>query len=291
MKNCCAALCEELRCSTSLFDLKEPGKSSQVHVDKKKNKLPPRQIDIEDTFAPSKPWSILGRTFIAAWVLSCLGLSIQRKVNRLFWLAYLTHWAWASASAYIVASWTTLVYLRCKPLQDKRSLSGVPGLLIKTTWALFALCFPGEMAVTVLYWTLDYDGSAVSYTSAMLHGGGILLLLVDGCLIGRIPLRMKQMFILVTFAALYVVWTASFSFSGLTNPDTQSEDYANDDDAIYPALAWRKDPAKSAILSALITFVLNPLLFLLARFLSRLLPRRLLYLDGHAMFLDEETPA
>jgi len=252
MKNCCAAPCSEFK--APMFDLNETTSKQSATADDEEELLTSSpqlpQLDIEQTFAPTpKLPNLVGRTFVTAWIVSLLAGSIMKTTYKNFWLAYLTHWAWLSAVAYALLSWTTMGFLYLKPLDDPKQLKGVSGVLVKTTWALFSLSLSIEVVVAVLYWVLEYDGSGVKYNSFMIHGGGVILLLIDGLLISRIPLRMKQLVFGEIFSVLYMAWNAIFSFSGLKNPYTQGPDSTQDDDAIYSAMAWKKNPTRSAILS------------------------------------------
>lgn len=107
----------------------------------------------------------------------------------------------------------------------------------------------------------------------MLHGVGSLLLIADGNIINRIPLRMKQIILFEALAFAYVVWSLIFSYSDLTNP-WQEAGY-QDDDAIYPPLRWKTNTGMVIVLCVILMCVVNPIVFLICRWISRLLPKRL----------------
>lgn len=107
----------------------------------------------------------------------------------------------------------------------------------------------------------------------MVHGVGIILIVIDGLIVNRIPLRMKQFFLFEGFSALYLLWSIAFSFSGIGNPYKESG--AQDDDAIYSSMRWKTDSASAVTVAALVLLVANPIVFLLCRAVSRLPPRRL----------------
>ena len=138
--------------------------------------------------------------------------------------------------------------------------------------ALFAIVFPAEVVITLLYWILVFSGGA-SYIDIMLHGVGAILIFIDAILINRIPLRMKQFLFYEMFSILYTLWTLIFTYSDLTNP-YQEAGYM-DDDAIYPHLRWKTNTSQVIILAVILLLVVNPIVFLLCRWISRVLPRRL----------------
>jgi len=231
-------------------------------------------LDVERTFVPApRPLSLAGRTFVAAWIVSILAISIREKTNKSFWLAYLTNWALLSAVAYALSSWLTTVYIYAKPLDDPKQLLGLPGALVKATWLLFSLSLTVQVIVCILFWALDYEGDTITYNMFMTHGGGIVLLVIDGLVISRIPPRMKHLLAVELFCLLYIIWNVSFSFSKLENPDAEDD---ADDDAIYASLRWKSSPVQSAVLAVAVTLVMAPLVFLVVRSACRLLPRRLL---------------
>lgn len=101
-----------------------------------------------------------------------------------------------------------------------------------------------------------------------MNGTGIVILLIDGILVNRMPLRMKQFYLYQAFVALYFVWSVAFAFSGLANP-------YNEDKTIYSWLDWKTDTASAIMLALFVLIIVNPAVFVFCRSLSRLLPRRL----------------
>ena len=138
-----------------------------------------------------------------------------------------------------------------------------------------AIAVPTEVSITILFWALEFDYAedTVEYVSVMVHGGGMVLIIVDGFLLNRLPLRAKQFVLCELFSFVYLVWTLVHGLSGLGNP--YAEDGTQSDDAIYATLAWKNKPVPSLVLAAGILLVVNPLIFVLLRAVSRWPPRRL----------------
>ncbi|KAL7524387.1 hypothetical protein ACHAXR_000552, partial [Thalassiosira sp. AJA248-18] len=189
---------------------------------------------------------ILAKLFAVAWIVSIMVLSIIDMKHPSFWLAYLTHWGLLFATAYFVMSaFLSAIYLAMRPSADPGVLEGGVGLLVKTTWALFVISFPVEVAITILYWTLESNGTT-KYVDIMQHGGVLVLIIIDSCHL-RIQLRMKQFIIYEVFCALYLLWNLILAYSGIGNPYT--DDGTQDDDAIYESLAWKNDTVGAITLS------------------------------------------
>lgn len=230
-------------------------------------------LDVEKTLSPSPRLPYIGaKLFIMAWMISIMMLSIRDSTHPSFWLAYLTHWGFLVTTAYTIMSAISAVYLAMRPPANPGVLEGGVGLLVKTTWALLAIAVPAEILITILYWVLEFDGT-VTYVSIMVHGGGMVLIIIDGFLLSRLPLRMKQFIFSEMFCFLYILWSVIHAFSGIGNPYRVDDD--RDEDAIYDSLAWKTNTVFAVVISVAVLLVFNPIMFLLCRAVSRLPPRRL----------------
>ena len=97
--------------------------------------------------------------------------------------------------------------------------------------------------ITILLWVLELDGT-VEYVSVMVHGGGMVLIIIDGFLLGHLPLRMKQFILSEMFSFLYILWSVIHAFSGIGNP--YADDGTQSDDAIYDSLGMLIGSTKPA---------------------------------------------
>lgn len=260
------------------------------------NNSTPR-LNIVRTFSPRPHIAyIIAKLFILAWTIAILHLSITTATYQFFWMAYLTHWGVLFSTAYALMSAFSAIYLALRPPVDAGVLKGGIGFMIKTTWVLFATAAPAEVIIAILFWVLEFDGT-LTYKTFMTHGGLMILVLIDGFVLSRIPIRMKQLIFIEVLAILFILWTVIHAYSGIGNP--YKDDGSRDDDALYESLRWKTNTSGTAILSVLVVFVLSPLVFLLCRALSRLLPRRLCEnVEGSAIFRgpksfdnDEEAAA
>ena len=211
-----------------------------------------RHLDVIRTFSPRpRPVYITIKLFLAAWILAILTMSIDRVTYPNFWLAYLTHWGYVITAMYGVMSPICAMYLALRP-PITNTLSccgagggGVAGSLIKTTWALLAIVLPAEVMITILFWALEYEsGDIISYVTVMVHGGTMILLFIDGFVVCRIPLRLKQFDFFETFSFMYLLWTIIRAYP--------SDVVSQDDDAIY---------SSNIILFLVVLLVANPIIF------------------------------
>ncbi|KAL7434347.1 hypothetical protein ACHAXH_002488 [Discostella pseudostelligera] len=247
-----------------------------------------RHLGVIRTFSPRpRPVYITIKLFLAAWILAILTMSIDRVTYPNFWLAYLTHWGYVITAMYGVMSPICAMYLalRPPPPESVNTLTccgtgggGVAGFLVKTTWALLAIVVPAEVIITILFWALEYEaGESISYVTVMVHGGTMILLFIDGFVLSRIPLRLKQFVFFETFSSLYLLWNIIHAYSGIGNP---YDGVSQDDDAIYSSLDWNTTPTKAIIMSVLVLLVANPIMYGICWLVSRMLPLRLVEDDG-----------
>jgi hypothetical protein len=82
---------------------------------------------------------------------------------------------------------------------------------------LFAAALPFQVVITILFWVLEFDGD-LNYVSFMVHGGGLILITIDGFFLSRFPLRAKQFIFFELLSGLYILWSVLHAFSGITLP-------------------------------------------------------------------------
>ncbi|KAL3803680.1 hypothetical protein HJC23_003734, partial [Cyclotella cryptica] len=252
-----------------LFDLVEPPvnlsparrsyrKRSSIEVERAAS---PR-VSVVDTFSPRPRKVCIGMKFLLMGGCAAVSVLVALEDPNVFQMAYFTNWGWIAVCAYFICSFVAAVRLAKWPRDHT-------DLLVKATWALFAISLPSQIVVTLMFWLLQYNGS-IDYTSFIMHGAGIVLLLIDGILINRIPLRTKQFYLFEAFVTLYLVWSVAFAYSGLSSPYREEED-----GAIYGWLNWESDTASAVMMALFCLIIVNPVVFMLCRAVSRLLPRRL----------------
>lgn len=216
------------------------------------------------TFAPGGRWVLFTKTVLTLWTASALVDGILEEYYqgaRVFYLAYLTHWSLIVTIAYLFTSWLQTV----QTITAKADTTTTVTFFHKITWALFALAAPAEVVVAIGYWGLEWDGSSTAffYRNLMVHGLVIGIVLVDGLLLNRIPLRVRHVGLNAAYFTLYFIWTLIHALAGIGNPTTPEED-----DTLYTALQWKSDPVSTLQTAAQMLFLLVPLAFLFVYGLS-----------------------
>ncbi|CAB9516478.1 expressed unknown protein [Seminavis robusta] len=211
-----------------------------------------------NSFAPAGLCTLLAKTIVMSWSMSLfvIGLLSRSEPPMAFFFAYLTNITLLIACLYLLLSWwNSLLSTICT------STTTNIGWMHHISWALFAVAAPGEIIVTVGYWTMDWDGkltTLLDYYNIMTHGGVMILVLLEGLFINRIPLRVRHYGLLALYMMAYLIWTFVHAWFLIGDPTSE------DDDAIYEGvLEWNKDPLTTAGYAALFFFGLAPVSFVL----------------------------
>jgi hypothetical protein len=156
------------------------------------------------SFSPAGTCTLLGKTIITAWTVSTLVLGFFSSTSpRAFYFAYLTNVTLAITALYLLLSWWNSL------VATTYSTSTSPNIhpMHTIVWALFAVAAPAEIVVTVGYWAMDWDGTmltAFDYVNIMVHGGVMILVLAEGLVLNRMPLRLRHYGLLVLYMLAYL---------------------------------------------------------------------------------------
>jgi hypothetical protein len=163
-----------------------------------------------------------------------------------FWLAYLTHWSLLYAVFYMTLSFIL-------------SFGVNPRWLMKCAWLSFPVAAVHQIMVTLLFWLLDYEPekNPLNEVVFLVHGGVMVIVLFDGLVVNRVPVRLKHAIVTMGFWLLYMTWSILHNTVYQYNPWT-ANDNAYDDDAIYAILSWSKEPLSATIKAVGVAFVCVP---------------------------------
>lgn len=268
--SCWERFCWELRPSYPLFSVDEPTTKTEMSTTTtdgenegaaphQPNDEEPLQIDVAAAFAPPRAWFF--RIIFTVWSFHVLytDLSAYPPHNLYIYMGYLTHWGHMLSNFYFICSLLCSICMIVRPsvLQQPEKGTATPGRLVRITWGLYSCVAPLGIAITMLYW------SAVStdhptYVSVMEHGGIAVMVLIDGLLVGVVPVRAKQIFFLMIVCATYLAWSIVDAVLEIGNGEWGP---AYEDDALYPVLNWNNDRKGATIVSAFVICVLAPCLF------------------------------
>ena len=154
-------------------------------------------------------------------------------------------------------------------IEEDESNKAIPKL-IKITWLLYSTTAPLSLAIAMFYWIGIAPGQStqdsLNYVCIMEHGIIGIIVLIDGVLVGTIPVRAKQYVCLLAVCISYLLWSLVNYILKLGNGDWGP---AYDDDALYPVLNWSWESRRvAAIVSSFATIVLCPVLFWVVWMLS-----------------------
>ena len=221
-------------------------------------------IDVQRTFAPKPFWAVVFIKLILTGV--CIDRIVRDLIlyddeTRYFYFAYLTHWGLICSIIFMLLS--TINTLMPYPEQPGRGMSA--SVLVKLAWAFFPLVATIETAIVLLYWTARrYSGNYISYDNFINHGGVFVIVLLEGLVVDRVPIRLYHVRYPMILALAYVIWSAVHGFlTEIGNPVDDGED-----DAIYPALNWEESPISSLATSLIALFLLTPFFFIIIYALS-----------------------
>jgi hypothetical protein len=260
---CCARLGAELK--HPWFVVQEAGNTTKV-------------IDVQRSFAPEpKRWVTSFKLILAVWAYQVLVVDLTNEAYNdgliKYYLIYLTHWAFLAALLYFPLS---LALSLCGNVSQPAESSSnnvdepelqQPSFLVRFAWGLFSTTATLQVAVSLLFWLLEYnyDSSGMpSYTSIMKHGGIMVLLLIDGLVVNKIPVRAKHIVIAESVSLAYLLWTVVHSKLGIGNvfSEGEEEDEQNDD-VIYSVINWKDSPEQTLIVVVLVVLVVVPMLFII----------------------------
>eukprot|EP00979_Chaetoceros_neogracilis_P005748 scaffold1075_cov246-Chaetoceros_neogracile.AAC.5 len=134
-----------------------------------------------------------------------------------------------------------------------------PSWILQLTWLLYSIVLPAEFLVAIGYWSFEYNPSLpMAWINLYKHGIIGVLLLWDGNVVGRIPIRIKHCRGLFIYGISYLLWSVLFSYLKLGKRHG----------VIYGFMDWRKDPELAAAIAFLMLFVIGPLVFMVCWWVS-----------------------
>mmetsp|Transcript_8273 Transcript_8273/g.10362 ORF Transcript_8273/g.10362 Transcript_8273/m.10362 type:complete len:379 (+) Transcript_8273:100-1236(+) len=216
-------------------------------------------INVQKSFAPTGIFVVL---FRCAWLaVTIVDIALDHTLLHLKYLTELTLTLtltyqilglFLSLSASFDCLKTTrfsAANLCYQPVETSMGEICEPGIIVRIVWFLYGLCVVSELVVMIGYWAFIYEGDAISFDNLYKHLFIGFIVLFDGNVVGRIPVRCKHVSLFVTFGICYMLYTVYYSYFQL-----------NGDGVLYSALDWRND-FHSAIVIASIFVISGPLAF------------------------------
>lgn len=182
-----------------------------------------RVVDVQKTFDFKPVW--------VAWIfkLICLGLGVTTMVFDLLWyegdynfyMAYLESWFLSMAILYLICS--TMITISCGFPRQPILGAERTNWNVCFTWGFYPVVFIMGMTNLLQYWFFasDEDGFIrdIDYFAIIKNAALPLLLLIEGQLINRIPIRWSHLAWSQLALVVYMGWSMIHFLLGIGNPD------------------------------------------------------------------------
>ncbi|KAK7490565.1 hypothetical protein BaRGS_00018168 [Batillaria attramentaria] len=191
------------------------------------------------------------------------------------WLVYLTHWTYLFLTANTVAQAAVVLHVTFgRPdLKDGRT----PWYL-KVAWVTYEIASVASMSVTILYFTLLFDGT-LTVVSTATHLLNSVYVILDVC-VTAMPVRLLHVIYVSAYAFDYLIFSVIYWAAGGVNGDGQPY--------VYKTLYWAK-PWKAVFAGGGVVCVGVPLVHLLLWTLYMI--RSAIHRSSSRGQLDEATAA
>ena len=225
-----------------------------------------RSLDVSESFAPASCYAFV-------WKLACTAIAILTLAWQFvddyayFVLAYFTNWGVTFVCIYFIFNVLNTV---CASRTLQPTTNASVGCRIRITWLMYAIGVHSTAGATLFYWVFLFDPSDPdwTFTNMSAHGGLLLLMVIDGMFVNRIPLRWQHWYAVLLVDIAYVGWTLIHAYLDVGNPYLEDNDPATNDDAIYDVVEWKDDFQSALIYSCINCFVLSPIIYILLWCLS-----------------------
>jgi len=215
-------------------------------------------VDVQQSFAPASPLAVL---FRCVWLVASLLIEFTSFHVRYF--KYLTHLSLIMTIIYQLISCGISLYAadfmsgHGGGMERRRRLFGDQqqqqlAYIIRFVWIVYTVALVAEFVVLCGYWGFLYNGNGFHLHNLYLHLFIGFILLFDGNVVGRIPLRCKHILWFYVYAALYIMWTLTFAYWNLGK---------NHDGIIYSIMDWNNNPKLAIFFVGVLSFVAAPLSF------------------------------
>lgn len=214
-------------------------------------------IDSQRSFAPSYPTAILFRCTWLAYTFFSLYRDSIRYDTIVHYLGYLTHVTHLMTTAYQLTScFLSLSAADFGESAEERRMClfgnrQQPGRIVRLVWVVYSIALVFEFIVALVYWTV-LDRNIHHSSSLYVHLFIGLILLIDGNVVGRIPIRLKHMLWIFVYGFLYIIWTIIYAHwhMGIRNG------------VIYAILDWNDGPKQAGVVVSLLALIVTPMIFL-----------------------------
>ena len=116
----------------------------------------------------------------------------------------------------------------------------------KVAWFFYTIASNNSFMVTVVYWSLLYNGFKIGAVDVSFHLLNSVFMLTEACL-SAVPVRLLHVVYAELYGVLYLIFTVVYWLSGGTN--------TNGDNFIYPIVDYEAKPYDAVLLILLYALV------------------------------------
>lgn len=237
-----------------------------------------KYLDIPRSLAPEpKIWMMLFKLVILAWVAYLFSEEWSTTHPTRFFFATFDHWALTCTLLYLWCSFCCNAFSRfhkhapadndtatttptTTSINPRRHL---PTKLHKITWFLFDVAAPSQILASLGFWLFQFEHGKNLEDDLVVHGTVLLLVLVEGLVINRVPVRVNHQWFFFGLVYTFLLWSLIHSYTSMGNPMAK---YGTDD--LYPFLRWLRHPFWTTLWVLIIFFIITPLVYLFVWALS-----------------------
>lgn len=216
-----------------------------------------RTLSVTATFSPRGVFAIVFKLLLLCLSVTSLVLSIISNGGSLFFLAYLTNWGIVWTTLYSMLSFFNSI-VKCR----QPSSGDFVGIRPAITWLLFEIAAHTQIMVSILYWAMVYKPQwGLGFANIVAHGGLMAVLLLEGQVMNRIPVRWNHFPIIFGLHLVYLIWTLVHGIYEIGGPDHGQERSDNDDYFLYDVVDWTGNPKTTGTLALIIQLGIVPTLY------------------------------
>merc|ERR1712232_1166195 len=205
--------------------------------------------------------TIIARVILLGWTIGNIIDSIVSDKEKWIWIGYLTHWSAIFALVYQVL----ILLCSVKPeLIPQPAPEEQPNFLLRFVWVMYSVATTLELAIILLYWVLVYEGGPPLYKNFSMHGIIAVLLVIDGVLVSKIPVRLRHLLYVMLTTVIYSIWAIIHSLTDIGIVSGEN----NVGDPLYNSLDWQGSPVAALIVNLFAVLVLVPVMFMLLWLMS-----------------------
>ncbi|KAL5005300.1 hypothetical protein ScPMuIL_018756 [Solemya velum] len=200
-------------------------------------------------------------TVAAAYFLFMVFYSALMGTLGMYRYVMLTYWSYYMLTASLLlrtANVWRYITLRNRGRDVYAMMNNTTAL--KVQWLLHALSCMAAPIVTILFWTIAYDGSGVNFINCNTHGVNAAFILLD-TFVTRTPVRLLHLLYGILYGLIYGLFSAIYWLAGGTNH--KGEPF------IYKPLDYSSSKTVAVSYIVVIAFLVVPMIHCMFFFLYR----------------------